>query len=96
MDESTRSYILNELRSRVATQNELIQKLKDHIAHYRRIEGEYLLLKQENTQAEIQIKELKQKLELSQTLTKPVSCPINFSNLPILNSMLKPFFLVGK
>lgn len=73
VDDSSKSHMLNELRSRVTTQNELIHKLKDHIANYRRIEGDYLLLKQENEQAEVQKKALKQELELAKLKARPVS-----------------------
>lgn len=83
-EETNKKFLIEELKSRVSTQNELIVRLKEHVANYRRMEEEYLRLKKENKEAFGMIQGLKEKLEVAQALNRPVSGKNNiFPNVPL-------------
>ncbi|ODN04472.1 hypothetical protein Ocin01_02179 [Orchesella cincta] len=70
-DEVVDHGFLDELRSRVITQNKVIQTLKEHLSSYKKMETENILLREEKSILEQQILDLKRKLEMTQNLGKP-------------------------
>jgi hypothetical protein len=90
--------LLGELRSRVNTQNDLIAKLRDHMAYYQRVEADWLRLKQVKVSLETTSKELQAKLDLAETLRKPVrsKIDIDLSNMFIYLIKSSVFYFNSK
>jgi len=64
--------LLEDLRTRLVTQNKIIKALNQHVSKLGGQEGENLQLKKENELLEYQMSELRKKLELAQAMGKPV------------------------
>lgn len=64
--------LVDELRSRIITQNKAIQTLKEHLSTFKKLEAENLLLREDKRMLEHQVQEVRRKLEFTQHLVKPV------------------------
>jgi hypothetical protein len=65
--------LLQELHSRLTSQNEIILRLKEHLSHFRDVEEQISSLLREKESSSRTIEQLNQKLQLAQALSRPVS-----------------------
>lgn len=65
--------LLDELRSRVTSQNEVIIRFKEHLTQLRGSEEKMTRLEREQGEASALIQQLREKLQIAQAMSRPVS-----------------------